>query len=170
VTISITNDSNGVDAIDPVQRLTVLPNERHAMLVELGVLRGGRRVLFAVQPGTTVQGAGTCTPGPIDCQILALRPDQVESISSSSSGSDQTANLNASGSDTTAPAPIRFAITAIKADEHGSAGAADQTRRSESAAGRALLNSSHADALALFHYDPSIGAVIDLRNVSVGGN
>ncbi len=36
--------------------------------------------------------------------------------------------------------------------------------------GRELLNRSPLNALSLFHYDPSVGAVVDLRNFTVGGN
>ena len=41
------------------------------------MLKGGKQVLFAVQQGAAVSGPGTCTPGPIDCEILALAPGQI---------------------------------------------------------------------------------------------
>ena len=47
---------------------------------KLGVLKGGNRVLFAVTPGTVVEGRGVCIPGPINCQVVSLAPDQVESV------------------------------------------------------------------------------------------
>jgi hypothetical protein len=156
VTISITNSAGGVDTIDPLQRLTILPNEQRARLVELGVLQGGQRVLFAVQPGTVLSGPGTCTPGPIDCEILSLGQDQIEGLAVRSSTS-------------TVPVAL-FAVTGIKADQHPSAAAADQARRVASAAGRNLLSSSTLSALSLFQYDPSLGAVVDLRNLTVGGS
>ena len=62
------------------QRLSVLPSEQQPLLIELGVLKGGHRVLFVVQPGTVVSGPGTCTPGPIDCEILSLGENQTESL------------------------------------------------------------------------------------------
>jgi hypothetical protein len=148
----MTNSSGGLDQIDPVQRLSVLPGRSRPLLVELGVLKGGKRVLFAVQPGTSVRGAGTCTPGPIDCEILSLAEDQTETVGS---GGKSVAS---------------FAVTGIAAAQHGSAAAADKARRQESSFGRALLKSSPLSALALFHYDPTIGAVVDLRDLTVGGN
>jgi hypothetical protein len=156
VTISITNSAGGVDTIDPLQRLSILPSQRRPMLVELGVLKGGQRVLFAVQPRTVLSGPGTCTPGPIDCEILSLGQDQIEGLAVRSS---------------TGTVPVAlFAVTGIKADQLASAAAADQARRAASAAGRNLLSSSTSSALSLFRYDPSLGAVVDLRNLIVGGS
>jgi hypothetical protein len=154
VTLAITNSAGGLDTIDPLERLSALPSEKRPMLVELGVLTGGHRVLFVVQRGIVVNGPGTCTPGPIDCEILSL-------------GQDQTEALAAQSLTGLVPGPL-FAVTAIKADDNSSAGAADKLRRTESAAGRALLNESTLTALSLFQYDPSIGAVVDLRNLTVG--
>jgi hypothetical protein len=151
VAISLTNASGGVDSIDPLVRLSPLPSVSRPLVVELGVLQGGHRVLFAVQPGTVVHGPGTCTPGPIDCEILALGQDQVESISSGSTSSS-------------------FAITAITADNHGTAALATLARELVSRAGTHLLANSPLSALALFEYQPQAGAVVDLRNLTVGGN
>jgi hypothetical protein len=150
VALSITN-GNGVDAVDPLERLSVLPNQQQPLLVELGVLKGGKRVLFAVQPGTVVNGPGTCTPGPIDCEILSLGQDQTESVSTHTS----TVAL--------------FAITGISATNYSSAAAATRARQAESEAGEALLDNSSLPALSLFKYEPSVGSVVDLRNLRVGG-
>jgi hypothetical protein len=156
VIVSITNSAGGVDTIDPLRRLTILPSQRRPMLVELGVLKGGQRVLFAVQPGAVLSGPGTCTPGPIDCEILSLGQDEIESLAARSS---------------TGTVPVAlFAVTGIKADQLASTAAADQARRAASAAGRNLLSSSTSSALPLFRYDPSLGAVVDLRNLIVGGS
>jgi hypothetical protein len=171
VAISLTNAAGGVNAIDPVKRLTVLPSEHSAQLVELGVLKGGQRVLFLVEPGTTVSGPGTCTPGPVNCEILSLKPNQIEKISSSSSGGGQIVSLSSNTRvGDAAPAPVNFAVTSLGPQAHDTVSAAAQARQEESAAGHVLVKESKAGALSLFHYDPSIGAVVDLRNVSVGGN
>ncbi len=156
VTLAITNSAGGLDTIDPLERLSVLPNYQQPLLVELGVLKGGRRVLFAVQPGTVISGPGTCTPGPIDCEILSLAPDQTEALSSQSPTGVVSVAL--------------FAVAAITADEHSSVAAADRARRMVSAEGRDLLSSSTLSALSLFRYEPNLGALVDLRNLTVGGN
>lgn len=152
VALSITN-GNGVAAIDPLERLTLLPSQQQPLLVELGVLQGGNRVLFAVQPDTVVSGPGTCMPGPIDCEILSLGQDQTESVSSHSDSS----------------VAALFAVTGITAANHSSAKAAKQARLTESAAGEAALDRSNLPALSLFQYEPSVGSVVDLRNLKVGG-
>ena len=156
VTLAITNSSGGVDTIDPLERLAVLPSDQQPLLVELGVLQEGKRVLFVVEPGTVVSGPGVCTPGPIDCEILSLGQDQTEGISSNSGNGAVQGPL--------------FAVTGITADGHPSVAAADKARNAESTAGRALLDKSTLGALSLFQYEPSVGAVVDLRNLTVGGS
>jgi hypothetical protein len=154
--LAITNSAGGLDTSDPLERLSILPSNQEPLLVELGVLKGGHRVLFAVEPQTRLSGPGKCTPGPVDCEILSLAAGQIEQLSMSSPTG--TVDL------------AKFAVTDIKADGHPSAAAADQARRAESAAGRRLLSQSNLNALSLFAYRPSAGAVVDLRNLSVGGN
>ena len=154
VTLAVTDPSGGLDTIDSLERLSVLPSAASPLLIELGVLEGGRRVLFAVSPGTVVSGPGTCTPGPIDCEILSLGQEQTEGISVHSATGSESVAL--------------FAVTGISADRYSSATAADNARRGESQAGRALLDSLPLDALSLFRYEPSVGAVVDLRNLTAG--
>jgi hypothetical protein len=156
VAFAITNDSGGFDTTDPLVRLSVIPSQQQALLVELGVLKGGRRVLFAVQPGTIVNGPGTCTPGPIDCQILSLGANQTEVLSAQTPAGNTVQVAD-------------FAVTGISAKGYSSAAAAAQARSAASAAGRKLVNSSTLSALSLFQYEPSLGAVVDLRNLTVGG-
>ncbi len=155
VAIQISNASGGLNLIDPVQRLSTIPSASQPLLVELGVEQGGSRVLFAVQPGTVVTGPGACTPGPIDCEILSLAPDQGENVSTQSAGGATIA---------------QFAVTDIYAQDHGSAGAASQARNAVSAQGARLLSNSPLSALSLFQYEPSVGAIVDMRNLTVGGN
>ena len=156
VALAISEPSGMLQTVDPVERLSILPSKQQPLLVELGVLKGGRRVLFAREPGASVSGAGACTPGPIDCQILSLAPGQDETLSQqTSSGTNEVAV---------------FAITAIRAHEQPSAGAAFMARRHASPAGRALLAGSQSSVLSLFQYEPKLGAVVDLRDLSIGGN
>jgi len=154
VAVSITNSSGGFDRIDPLERLSLLPNQYQPMLIELGVLKGGHRVLFVVQSGTVVSGPGTCIPGTIDCEILSLAQDQTETVSAPGA---------------TAPA-AEFVVTEIAAVQQASAAAASRIRRTESAVGRDLLDKSTRSALSLFTYEPSVGAVVDLRNLTIGGS
>ena len=156
VSLAITTSGGGVNTIDPLERLSILPSKQQPMLVELGVLQGGHSVLFAVEPGTVVSGAGTCTPGPIDCEIVTLNPGQTEGISKQA-GSGST------------PVAL-FSVNSITVDQHPSVAAANQARQTASDVGRELLSRSPLSALSLFQYDPSVGAVVDLRNLTVGGS
>jgi hypothetical protein len=155
VSLAITTSSGGLNTIDPLERLSVLPSPQQPLLAELGVLHDTKRVLFAVEPGAAVGGPGTCTPGPIDCEILSLAPGQTEGVSK------QTA---------TGSTPVAlFSVNSISAVDHPSVAAANAARRTASQAGRQLLANTPLSAVSLFHYDPSVGAVVDLRNLTVGG-
>jgi hypothetical protein len=156
VAVSITASGGGLNGIDPLERLSVLPSPQQPLLVELGVLQGGKRVLFATQPDTVLAGPGSCIPGPVDCEILSLGQDQTEAVGRRLGGLGATA-------------VALFAVTAITAADYPSAAAADSARRSVSAAGRTLLASSNLPTLALFPYEPSLGYLVDLRNLTVGG-
>ena len=155
VSLAITISNGGLNTIDPLERLSVVPSVQKPLLVEVGVLQGGKRVLFAVQPGAALGGPGTCTPGPIDCEVLSLAPGQTEGVS------QQTA---------TGSTPVAlFSVNSISAVGHPTAAAANAARRMASEAGRELLANTTLSAVSLFHYDPSVGAVVDLRNLTVGG-
>jgi hypothetical protein len=151
VSLAITNSRGGVNTLAPLERLSPLPSAAQPLLVELGVLKGGSRVLFAVQPGTVVSGKGTCVPGPIDCEILSLAQEQTEKLSVHSARGTVEVAL--------------FAVTAIRAVNHSSRAAAQRARHQESRAGRRVLGHSSLTALSLFHYSPGAGAVLDLRNL-----
>jgi hypothetical protein len=153
VALAITKPTGGLNTLAPLQRLAPLPSSQQPLVVELGVLRGGSRVLFAVQPGTVVSGKGVCIPGPIDCEILSLAQGQTERLSVQ-----------------TSHGPVRvamFAVTRIIAAKHSSRSAAMKVRHQESKAGRRVLEHSSLKALKLFRYEPSTGAVIDLRNLTL---
>jgi hypothetical protein len=156
VSISITNKSGGVTPLDPFQRDGTLPNNQQPLLVELGVAQGAHKVLYAVQPGSVVSGPGTCTPGPLDCEILALAPGQTEGIATQSTNGPVSVAL--------------FQITGISVDRYASKAAAGKARAATDAVGRSLLADSTASTLSLFQYDPSLDAVVDERNLTVGGN
>lgn len=157
VSLALTNADGSLNTIDPLQRLSILPGKQQPMLVELGVLQGGSRVLFVVEPGTVVSGAGACTPGPIDCEILSLAPGQTEGLSKQGSTGSAT------------PVAL-FSVNSITVDQHPSVAAANKARQAASDVGRELLANSPLSALSLFQYDPSVGAVVDLRNLTVGGS
>ena len=78
--LAMTSPDGGLNTIDPVVRLSPLPSAKQPLLLELGVLQGGSEVLFVVQPGTILSGPAKCLPGKVDCQIISLAPNQIESL------------------------------------------------------------------------------------------
>jgi hypothetical protein len=152
VTLATSDGNGGFVTESDVPRLSVLPNVHQPLLVELGVLKGGARVLFAVVANASLAGPGSCIPGPLDCEILALAPGQVEQISSQ--------NVS----------PFLFAVTGLSIGKYASVAAANRARNAVSSAGQRLLNDSTSQALSLFPYEPSLGVVVDQRNLTVGGN
>jgi hypothetical protein len=156
VTFAMTNPSGGLDTIDSLTRLSALPSDGQPLMVELGVLQGGHRVLFLLQRGTQVSGPGTCTPGPIDCEILSMAPGQIERLGTASSTGSDSVGL--------------FAVTGISARRYDSNASAARARRAVSAFGLHLISRSTSGALPLFRYEPGLGALVDLRNLRVGGN
>ena len=115
VSLAITTQHGGVNTIDPLERLSILPSKQQPMLIELGVLQGGHSVAFVVEPGTVVSGAGTCTPGPIDCEIVTLNPGQTEGISKQTSSGSTPVAL--------------FSVNSISADHYPSAASCSTARR-----------------------------------------
>ncbi len=61
-------------------------------------------------------------------------------------------------------------MNSISAAQFPSADAANKARQTTSEGGREQLNRSPLGAVSLFRYDPSVGAVVDLRNLTVGGS
>jgi hypothetical protein len=153
VSLAITRPSGGLDTINPLQRLSLLPSPSQPLIIELGVLKGGGRVLFAVQPGTVVTGKGTCVPGAIDCEILSLAQGQTEKLSVRTDRGVVPVAL--------------FAVTGITAVKHSSHAAAMKARNQESRVGRRVLDHSSLNALSLFRYNPSVGSVVDFRNLTL---
>ncbi len=155
VALVMTNGAGGLDTIDPLQRLSIVPNAKVPLLVELGVLQGGRKVLFAVRPGTVLDGPGSCIPGPLDCEIVSLAPGDVETLSV------QVGTVKKGIAD--------FAVASIGVDNYRTAAAARRARQSYSAAGRRLLSATSLPALSLFPYDWTAGVIVDQRNLSIAG-
>jgi hypothetical protein len=152
IALSLTSQGGNLDAIESLERLSVLPSEQQPLLVYLGVLQGGHDALFAVPHGTVVSGPGGCTPGPTDCEVLSLASNQIESLATST-------GVNVA----------LFTITAIRIQGHPTVAAANHARTEVSTFGDTLLKSVTLPALALFEYEPAQGAVVDLRNLAVGG-
>ncbi len=154
VGLSLSDPSGSLTSPSLQVRDSVFPNPQAPVLVYLGVLEGGQRALFAVMPGTSLSGQGSCIPGPVYCQILSLGQGQQESVATAD----------------TASTPYQFQVEKIFGATQSSVAAATKARNAVSAAGRAALDNAALSATQLFSFDPSIGALVDQRNLTVGGN
>jgi hypothetical protein len=156
VALAMTSANGGLNTIDPVERLSPLPSAKQPLLLELGVLKGGSEVLFVVMPGTILSGPAKCLPGKVDCQLISLAPNQIESVyTSGASGPTHVSD---------------FAVTAIRTTSHKTVAEADKARRQVSKTGQKLINGLKYDALSLFPYEPGVGAIVDQRNLTAGGS
>ena len=157
VSLAITTADGGLNTIDPLERLSILPSKQQPMLVELGVLQGGHSVLFVVEPGTVVSGAGHLHPGSdrLRDPVAEPRPDR--------------GHLEADAHRLDSGRPVLGELDQRRSAPVGRRGEQGSPRPRPSV-GRELLNKSPLSAISLFQYDPSVGAVVDLRNLTVGGN
>ena len=155
VEVGLPLSSGGFQSV-AAERGYELPSASEPQLIELGVAQSGNAVLFAVMPNTVVSGGGTCIPGPLDCEILSLAPNQTENI-----GVPQSTTTHWLGS---------FTLTSITAQTWSSTAKAAAQRAAANRAGERLVTQSPERALSLFSYNPSLGIVVDERNLQVGGN
>jgi hypothetical protein len=155
VQISVSRSDGGLES-RALARLAPLPDAAHAGLIEIGVLQGGRRVLFARLADTTLVGPARCIPGPVDCELVSLAPGQRETVSVHPANSG--------------PVSTDFAVTGIDVRDLGSRGQADRARAQVDAAGEHRLSQAVLPALGLFEYRAALDAVVDLRNLFVGDN
>lgn len=155
VSLSITNNHGGVSTVQPLTRMSVIPSPAEPFLVELGVLKGGHRALFAVQPGTHVSGSAQCIPGPVSCEVIAMAPGQLEDVLAKSPTGAYEAAV--------------FSLTGISKKTYGSAAAATRARQKKDSVGSQLLKHSSLTALSLFSFSKTLGAVVEATNVKVSG-
>ena len=146
-----------MNTIDPLERLSILPSAQQPLLVELGVLQGGHQRAVRGRAGNRGQRRRHMHPGSDRLRDPdALRRARPEAISKQTRDRHDPGGPVRGELDHRRPAPVG------RRAEQGAPNASD--------VGRQLLNQSSLTALSLFQYDPSVGAIVDLRNLTVGGN
>jgi hypothetical protein len=138
-------DSTGARNLIGVMRLSPLPSSTNPLVEYLGVLKGGRAAAFLVNPGTVVQGPGRCLPKASDCQVLELKPGQLESLGVRTSGG------------TVSQASI--AVSDWRVVSHPTIAAARKARAQEVKQGRTLVTQSAQPALTDLVYTVAQGAI-----------
>lgn len=80
----------GKDANAPVRtdiaRLTPLPSAQQPDVMFMGVMAGGRQVVFALAAGLQHQGPGLCRPDRTRCSAIVLKAGQTEHITAPTAG------------------------------------------------------------------------------------
>jgi hypothetical protein len=138
-------DATGARTLANAVRLSPLPSASNPLVEYLGVLRSGRGASFLVNPGTVAQGPGLCLPSGSDCQLLVLKPGQIEALGVHTSG-----------------APVMQASIAVSdwhVVRHSSVAAARRARAQVVPQGRTLVTQSTQPALTDLVYTVTQGAV-----------
>ncbi len=72
-----------------------LPSADAPVLIYLGSSLDGKRAYFSISTFTSqLSGPGSCAPGPTDCSLLILGPDQVEQMVYSGDGKTYAVKIN----------------------------------------------------------------------------
>jgi hypothetical protein len=74
-----------------VEKLEVLPDEKHPVLAFRGLKQGGKVAVFELTGNVTVEGDGTCEPTPEECQSLELRAGETQFITVTDTGEETDA-------------------------------------------------------------------------------
>ncbi|MGI8803598.1 MAG: hypothetical protein ACR2KV_15775 [Solirubrobacteraceae bacterium] len=140
-------DVSGTRSLSGVLRLSPLPSGTNPLVEYLGVLRSRRAVAFLVNPRTVVSGPGVCLPTPATCQVLLLKPGQLEALGAAGTNGGPSV-LQAS-----------IAVSDWRVVTHSSAAAARRVRAQEAPQGRMLVSQSTQPALSDLVYTVAQGAV-----------
>jgi hypothetical protein len=144
-------DATGSRSLTGVTRLSPLPSSTNPLVEYLGVLKSGRGAAFLVNPGAVVMGPGLCLPKASDCQVLVLKPGQLEALGVRTAGGPVT--------------QASIAVTGWKVVTHSSVAAARQARAQEVKQGRTLVTQSAQPALGDLVYTIAQGAVSIIPNI-----
>jgi len=138
-------DATGVRSIGGLGRLSPLPSVSNPLVEYLGVLKNRRAVAFLVNPGAVPKGPGACVPRTGACQLLVLKPGQVEALGiRTTSGSVLQASIAVSG----------WSVV-----RHSSVAAALKVRAQEVPQGRTLVMHAAQPVLSNVVYSVAQGAV-----------
>jgi hypothetical protein len=125
--------------------LAPLPSAKQALVVFRGVTAGGKSATFTIVSEAILHGQGTCLPSPEQCQAIALKPAQVETLE----------YVSASGQ------PVVYELQLVSVTPATGSGANVQSiLRGESKAGRELLEHEGLTALPGLRYSAQQGVLV----------
>ncbi|HEY5195556.1 MAG TPA: hypothetical protein VIJ51_00855 [Solirubrobacteraceae bacterium] len=144
-------DATGLRNLADLERLSPVPSDTNALAEYLGVAKSGRAADFVLNKGTVVTGPGACLPSASNCQVVELKPGQIEALLASS-----------------AAGPIFQGIVTVTnwgVVGHSTPAAAATARRQESKTGRQLMLATPQPALDQLVYSVAQGVVSLLGNL-----
>jgi len=143
-------DATGSRTLSNLRRLSPVPSATNALAEYLGVAKSGRAADFVLNQGVVASGPGVCLPSTSNCQVLELKPGQVEALGLRA--------LNGIVQGT-------LAVTNWGVIAHSSTTAATTARRQEDQAGRQLMLAAPQPALEKLVYSVAQGVVSLLGNL-----
>jgi hypothetical protein len=144
-------DATGLRNLADLERLSPVPSATNALAEYIGVAKSGRAADFVLNKGTVVTGPGTCLPSASDCQVIELKPGQIEALLASSTAGPIFQGV--------------LSVTNWGVVTHSSAAAADTARRQEDQTGRQLMLATPQPALEKLVYSVAQGVVSLLGNL-----
>jgi len=145
-------DATGSRSLSDLRRLSPVPSATNALAEYLGVAKSGRAADFVLNRGVVANGPGVCLPSTSDCQVVELKPGQVEA-------------LGLAGPAGTTVYQGTLVVTNWGIIAHSSAAAAHTARRQEDPAGRQLMLAAPQPALEKLVYSVAQGVVSLLGNL-----
>jgi hypothetical protein len=144
-------DATGSRALSNLRRLSPVPSATNALAEYLGVAKSGRAADFVLNRGVLASGPGVCLPSTGDCQVLELKPGQVEDLGlAAATGTVYQGTL---------------AVTNWGVIAHSSTAAAHTARRTEDPVGRQLMLAAPQPTLDKLVYSVAQGVVSLLGNL-----
>ncbi len=145
------SDATGTRTLSNLRRLSPVPSATNALAEYLGVAKSGRAADFVLNRGVLASGPGVCLPSTGDCQVLELKPGQVEDLGLA--GSTGTVDQGT------------LAVTNWGVIAHSSAAAAHTARRQADPVGRQLMLAAPQPTLEKLVYSVAQGVVSLLGNL-----
>jgi hypothetical protein len=144
-------DATGSRTLSNLRRLSPVPSATNALAEYLGVAKSGRAADFVLNRGVLASGPGVCLPSTGDCQVLELKPGQVEDLGlAAATGTVYQGTL---------------AVTNWGVIAHSSTAAAHTARRTEDPVGRQLMLVAPQPTLDKLVYSVAQGVVSLLGNL-----
>lgn len=137
--------SAGLSSYENLKRQQLLPSSTQPLIVFRGVIAGGESATFTLVGEAILRGSGACLPSAAQCQMVDLKPGQVEEL--------EYVPLES--------APVIYQLQVVSIDAtKASASAARRSFRAQSKAGLRFLRAAGLSALPGLRYSAAKGVLV----------